>query len=130
MVEITVAADHLYVEVLGWSKLWAFRSHLDVPLPCVKHARLADGDVPRNYPIRFPGTGFPGLIAAGSYTDFSFKRWAFFDLRNRRENVLVIELAGWKYEVLVVEVRDARATMQMINAAIAALPRAEPSPPR
>ncbi len=130
MVEITVAADHLYVEVLGWSKLWALKSHLDVPLRCVKQARLADGDVPRNYPIRFPGTGFPGVIAAGSYTDFSFKRWAFFDLRNRRENVLVIELAGWKYEVLVVEVRDARATMQMINAAIAALPRAEPSPPR
>jgi hypothetical protein len=87
-------------------------------------------NIPRTYPIRFPGTGFPGLIAAGSYTDFSFKRWAFFDLRNRRENVLIVEPAGWKYEVLVIEVRDARALAEMINAAIATLPRTEPAPPR
>ncbi len=130
MVEIRIEADHLHVEVLGWSKLWAMRSRLDVPLRCVKHARLADGDIPRNYPIRFPGTGFPGVIAAGSFTDFSFKRSAFFDIRNRRENVLVVDLAEWKYEVLVVEVRDARAAAEMINAAIAALPHTEPSPPR
>jgi len=44
--------------------------------------------------------------------------WAFFDLRRDRTNVVILELAGRKFDVVVVEVKDAQATTQMIREAI------------
>ena len=76
-----------------------------------------DGEIPKGFYIRALGTGFPGVIAAGIFTDF--KRWAFFDLRADRTNVVILELAGWKYDVVAVEVKDARAAEEMIRNAIA-----------
>ena len=51
------------------------------------------------------------------FTDL--KRWAFFDLRADRTNVIVMELAGWKYDFVAVEVKHARADAEKIRKAIA-----------
>jgi hypothetical protein len=115
MVDIKISGEHLEVEFLGWSKLWALRSRLEIPLAAIKSAR-ADQEVPKGFYFRAFGTGFPGVVSAGMFTDF--KRWAFFDLRADRTNVVVMELAGWKYDVVAVEVRDARASVETIRNAI------------
>jgi hypothetical protein len=115
MVDITVNGDHLEVEFLGWSKLWALRSRLEIPIASIRSVR-ADGEVPKGFYLRALGTGFPGVIAAGMFTDF--KRWAFFDLRADRTNVVILELAGWKYDVVAVQVKDARAGVEMIRSAM------------
>jgi hypothetical protein len=119
MVEIKVSGDHLEVELLGWSKVWALRRRLEIPIAAIKVAR-ADGIIPKGYYIRAFGTGIPRMISAGMFTDF--KRWAFFDLRADRVNVVIMELAGWKYDAVAVQVKDARAAVEMIHAAMAAPP--------
>jgi hypothetical protein len=122
VVDIKISGDHLEVEFLGWSKLWALRSRLTIPLASIRVVR-ADGKVPKGFYFRAFGTGFPGAISAGMFTDL--KRWAFFDLRADRTNVVILELAGWKYEVVAVEVKNAGATVEAIGGAIASQPQRE-----
>jgi len=80
----------------------------------------AGGAMPKGFFFRALGTGFPGVISEGMFTDF--KRWAFFDLRADRTNALVLDLAGWKYDVVAVEVKDAQAAAEMIRNTIASRP--------
>lgn len=105
----------LAVEVLGLSKLWCAKRRLDIPLRCVRRVRM-DGELPKRFWIRWPGTFMPGIIKAGSYWNGSV--WSFWDVRRRRDNVLVIELSGWQYDYLVVEVRDAAATIERVRSAL------------
>src|ERR1700693_3642132 len=116
MVDIKISGDHLDVEFIGWSKLWALRSRLEIPIASIKEV-CADGNIPKGYYIRAFGTGIPRMIYAGMFTDF--KRWAFFDLRADRVNVVIMELAGWKYDAVALQVKDARASVEMIRSAMA-----------
>jgi hypothetical protein len=115
MVRISVEGDTLAVEVLGWSKLWCVKRRLDVPLRCIRRVR-SGGELPRGYWVRLPGTFIPGVIKAGSYWNGS--GWSFWDVRRRRDNVLVIELSGWQYDYVVVEVADAPATIDRVRNAL------------
>lgn len=115
MVEISVEGDTLAVEVLGWSKLWCLKSRVDIPLRCLRQVR-ADGELPKGFWLRMPGTYIPRVIKAGSY--WNGARWSFWDVRRRRDNVLLIELSGWKYDYLVVEVNNPTTTMQSVRSAI------------
>jgi hypothetical protein len=118
MVETRIIEDRLELEFLGLSKLWAFRSRLEIPLAVIKSVHIGE-PIPKGFYFRVLGTGFPGAISAGIFTDF--KRWAFFDLRAAPSNAVVLEPAGWKYDVVAVEVKDAPSTAELIRAAIASL---------
>ena len=102
MVDARITGDYLALEFLGLSKLWAFRSRLAIPLASIRSVHVGE-PIPAGFYIRALGTGFPGAISAGMFTDF--KRWAFFDLRRDRTNVIVLGLHGWKYDVVAVEVK-------------------------
>ena len=115
MVQISVNGDTLTVEVLGWSKLWCLKSRLDVPLGCIRQV-TADGVLPKGFWLRAPGTAFPGFIKAGSYWNGS--QWSFWDVRRRRDNVVVIAVSGWKYDFLVVEVNNLPVTLLMVRTAL------------
>ncbi|HEV3113550.1 MAG TPA: hypothetical protein VGY99_23950 [Candidatus Binataceae bacterium] len=115
MVEISVDGVTLVVEVLGWSKLWCLKSRLDIPLRCVRQV-TANGALPKGFWLRWPGTYIPGVLKAGSYWNGS--RWSFWDVRHGRDNVVVIELSGWKYDYLVVEVNNPTATIERVRSAI------------
>ena len=116
MVDARIRGDILTLEFLGWSKVWAFRSRLEVPLASIRTVHAGE-PIPEGFYLRVLGTGFPGVISAGMFTDMS--RWAFFDLRADRTNVLVLELPGWKYDVVAVEVKgDAYALAESINKVI------------
>lgn len=119
MVEISIKPDSLVVTVLGWSRLWSLKNRLEAPLRCVRAVRR-DGDLPGGFWLRWPGTHLPGVIKAGSYWDGS--RWSFWDVRRRRDNVLVIELSGWEYDYIVAEVNNPALVVTQINAAIAKPP--------
>src|SRR5579871_5551984 len=102
MVEARISGDILTLEFLGLSKLWAFRSRLKIPLASIQSVHVGE-PIPSGFYFRVLGTGFPGAISAGMFTDF--KRWSFLDLRRDRTNVIVLEIRGWKYDVVAVEVR-------------------------
>ncbi len=115
MVEISVQRDVLEVRIVGWSKLWCLKSRLEAPLRCVRGIRQ-DGELPQGYWLRWPGTSIPGLVKAGSF--WNGPHGAFWDVRRRRDQVVVIELCGWKYDKLVVEVENPTATIEQVRAAI------------
>jgi hypothetical protein len=116
VVELSVAGGQVWIKVLGWSKVWALKSHLEVPLIYLRDARIG-GDLPKGFWIRLPGTDVPGLIKAGSYTN-GRGRWSFWDIRRSRDRTLVIELSDWKYDFIVVEVEDPAAAMEMLRQAL------------
>ncbi len=118
MVNFRINGEMLEAELVGWSKVWALRSRLEIPLASIREVR-ADGRIPEGYFIRAFGTGIPRLVYAGMFTDF--KRWAFFDLRRDRVNVVILELAGWKYDAVAVQVKDAPASVEMIRNAMASI---------
>jgi hypothetical protein len=115
MVEITIEGEMLAVRVLGWSKLWCFKSRLEVPLRRVQQVRIG-GELPQGYWLRMPGTSMPGVITAGSY----WKRsgWSFWDVRRRTDNVLIIQLSNAEYDYIVVEVSNPAVTLSMIQSAL------------
>ena len=119
MVSISLDGETMRVEVLGWSRLWCFKRHLEVPFARVREIRN-DGQLPRHFRLRAPGTSALGLMKAGSYSNG--RRWSFWDIRRDLSRVLIIELSDWKYDFLVVEVAEPVVTMAMLNAALNAPP--------
>jgi hypothetical protein len=120
MVELSVKGNHLHIEVLGWSKLLGFKRHLDVPLSAIKRVTASTG-LPRFRwtDLRLLGTGIPGVIAVGTYWIGSPRRWAFLDVRKSSKEVVTVEMEGFSYELLIVEVKDAQAAIAEIRARIA-----------
>ena len=65
MVTVTVQGDRVRFEVEGWDKLWALRSHLEIPLEHILAVR-ADPEPARGWwhGLRLPGTQIPGLLTS------------------------------------------------------------------
>jgi hypothetical protein len=115
MVEISVRDGVLTIDVLGWSKLWCLKSRLDAPLRCVRDIKR-DGELPQGFWLRWPGTSIPGLIKAGSF--WNGPRGSFWDVRRQQDKVIVIELCGWRYDYIVVEVENPALTIERVRAAV------------
>ena len=116
MVGISLDGDQLLIKILGWSRLWCLKSRLEIPLAHIRGVR-GDGDLPKGFWIRLPGTYFPGVIKAGSFSN-GRGRWSFWDIRRARDKILVIELSGWKYDFVVVEVENPAVTIEMVRRAL------------
>jgi hypothetical protein len=116
VVEISLDSDQILIKVLGWSRLWCLKSRLEISLTYIRSVR-ADGDLPKGFWIRLPGTYIPGVIKAGSYTN-GRGHWSFWDIGRNRDRILVIELSGGKYDFIVVEVVNPTATIEMVRRAL------------
>ena len=117
MVHVSILADRLRLDVLGWDKLWAFMDHLEVPLAQVREVR-ADPAAARGFwhGWRAPGTQIPGVITAGTYHRGGHA--TFFDVHNP-ERAIVIELEGGEYRRLVIEVENPADLVARLQSAIA-----------
>lgn len=115
MARFTVEGDNLVVE--GLSKLWAFKSRLDIPLANVRGATADPGIVKDPRGIRSPGTRVPGVIIAGTFRIDGER--VFWDVRDPAKTV-VIELANERYARLVVQVPDPEATVTLIERTLTA----------
>ena len=118
MVEITARDNVIHVEMLGWSKLFTLRGSLDIPARCVRSAVAGEPGLPvfRWNDLRLGATGVPGLIAAGACYMGRPRRWVFLDLRRSSKNVLVLELEGYSYSTLMVEVADVPQALRLVEA--------------
>ncbi len=116
MVEISVTRGMLRVEVLGWHKLFAFKSSFAIPLAHVVGVRRDPEGAARWWKgWRLCGTSMPGVIAAGWY--YKDRRHVFWDVSNP-QNAIAIELAGKGYSRLMVEVADPDAAVALIERSI------------
>ncbi len=112
MVTLSVGSGLLRVRIAGWSRVWALSGGFDVPLANVRAARIdptlrlaPDG-------IRVGGTFFPGRIAAGRYWRPGFS--SFWCVRDPSRAVIV-DLADWRYDRLVLQVADPEAVIGEIR---------------
>ena len=66
--EVELAEDALIVHLQGTDRLWALKSHLQIPLSHVVGAQ-ADPELALGWwkGLRAPGTNIPGVITAGTF---------------------------------------------------------------
>jgi hypothetical protein len=128
MVTVTVQGDRVRFEIEGWDKLWALRSHLEIPLEHIIAVR-ADPEPARGWwhGLRLPGTQIPGLLTAGSF--YQSEGFVFFDVHDP-ERTVVLDLDHEHYKRLVIEVDDPTETVRAMRAAMAAGSVARGASPR
>ncbi len=116
MVEVTIGNGVAVFEPLGLHKLWALRRRVEIPLTSIRAVR-AYPDVTLGWwkGWRLPGTHVPRIIVAGTF--YRDGRRTFWDVV-RPQGAIVVDLADGYYDQLIVEVRDPRATVGMLQAAI------------
>jgi len=113
MAEISYSGDALEVQVTGWDKVWALKSHLTIPLAHIVSAEPA-GDEARRvwHGLRLPGTNIPGVITAGTFYKDGGR--VFWDVHHA-DRAVAIQLRDDEYSELVVEVDDPGAVIALIN---------------
>lgn len=115
MAQVEVTANSLIVNVVGWDKLWALRSQLEIPLAHLVNAEIAgDAAVERWKGWRIGGTSVPGVITAGNF--YKDGEWTFWDVHNP-EQAIVIHLVGERYARLMIEVENPEETVEAIRRA-------------
>ena len=116
MVELSVSDDYLHIKLLGWSRLLGFKGRLDIPLTAIKSVSSATG-LPklRWTDLRLLGTAIPGVMAVGRYCIGSPHRWAFLDVNRWSREVLRLEMDGFSYSILIVEVNNGQDAIRLIQ---------------
>ena len=119
MVNVTLRGDVAIFEPRGWSKLWALKERVTVPLSAVRAVRRAPAGVGRGWwkGWRLPGTHLPGVVVAGSY--YEDGAWTFWDVRGTGDRAIEVDLEGERYRRLLVDVSDPDAEVARLGAAIA-----------
>ena len=117
MVRVSVLGDRVRFEVEGWDKLWALKSHLEIPLAHIRSARI-DPEPARGWwhGLKLPGTSIPGLLTAGTF--YQSDGAVFYDVHDP-ERTVVLELDHEQYRRLVIEVEDPVTLVEMLSSAIA-----------
>lgn len=117
MVTVTVDSDRVHLEVKGWDKLWALTTHLEFPLSHITSVRQ-DPEPARGWwhGFKLPGTQIPGLLTAGTF--YQSGGVVFYDVHDP-ERTIVLELDHEHYTRLVIEVEDPRATVELLQSALA-----------
>jgi len=116
MATISIDRSELAVEIQGLDRLWCLKRRLTIPLEHVRGATTDPGIVNESKGRRALGTYVPGVIRAGLFY-YNGQR-VFWDVHDK-DKAVVIDLVDDSYRRLVIEVEDPRATVELIEAAIA-----------
>ena len=117
MARVEFAPGSLIIHVEGMDRIWALKSHLEIPLQHVVKAE-SDPEIARGWwhGIRWPGTNLPGVVTAGTF--YKDGQRMFWDVHNP-DRTVVISLADEDYNQLVIEVENPTHTVEAINSAVA-----------
>ncbi|KIF74762.1 hypothetical protein QR77_13825 [Streptomyces sp. 150FB] len=116
MALIRIDGEDLVVVIEGLDKLWSFKGSLTIPLANVRGATADPGIAADPKGIRAPGSHVPRVITAGTFHQDGEK--VFWDVRDPSKAV-VVELADETYSRLVLQVDDPRATVALVENALA-----------
>jgi hypothetical protein len=116
MINITVQDHALAVDMQGADKLWALRSHIDIPLANITGIRR-DPEMARRWwaGVRAPGTHLPGVLKAGTFHQNG--RRVFFDVRDP-DNTVIVDLRDEHFDQLVLEVDDPDAVVNAVESSL------------
>lgn len=107
----------LIVRMNLWETIAAFQRDIRIPLHRVRGAMAGNSFRDSRFGLRLPGTGIPGLIAAGTYLSKGERQFVFV---TRGTHPVVIELMQSRWPRIILGVRDPQNTVQRINAAVKA----------
>jgi hypothetical protein len=116
MAQVSIDGSDLIIDVQGLDKIWSLKSRLVIPLAHVRGATADPSITSERKGWRGPGTELPGVIVAGTFHQEGKK--VFWDV-HKKEKAVVIELEDETYQRLVIEVDDPRATVDLIERAVA-----------
>lgn len=112
MVRIERKDTDLVFEVVGFHEILTFVNKLIIPMDHVVDAYPNEEQMNCTPGLRLLGTGFPGLISAGTY-------WVkddiiFCDVVNQDKSICV-KLRDEHYRILVIEVEEPRQTIAFLT---------------
>lgn len=117
MVDVTIQDHTLAIDMQGADKLWALRSHIDIPLANITGIQRNPEKARRWLAgIRGPGTGVPGVVKADTFHQDG--RRIFFDVHDPA-NTVIVDLEDEHFDELVLEVDDPDAVMTKVEKSLA-----------
>ncbi len=120
MTEVQLTEDTLIVHVVGWDRIWALKSRLEIPLSHVLGAEVDPSSARGRRGLKLWGTYVPGVITAGTFYRPDKRERVFWNVRNP-EKAIVVRLRDERYARLVIEVEDPNATVETIRQALGGL---------
>jgi hypothetical protein len=115
MVDVAIDGDRAVFTVEGLDKLWAFRSHLEIPLAHILGAEHDPESVGRWWHgLKVFGTELPGLFAAGTF--YYHGELVFWDVRSP-DRTVIVSLDHERFKKLIIEVADPEAVVSLLTRA-------------
>jgi len=115
MTTLTVNGTWLDVRLRWWEQIGAFHRSFSVPLSSVTDVDITDRPFSKLRGMRLPGTGFPTLVALGTWRGRGMHDFVAI-YRNRP--AVVIDLARDEFERLLISVRDPGGVASILTAAV------------
>ena len=114
MPQTTVTDPALVADLTKLEGLAALTKSLSIPRSGITSARI-DEEVLKHLGFRAPGTGLPGVIAAGTFYKQGDRQFVYW---HKGETPIVVELEHEKYDRLVIglEAETAEAVVAELNA--------------
>lgn len=114
MRQITVTDTELVIDLSKLEELASLTKSFSIPRSAITSARIAE-DVLKRLGFRAPGTGWPGVIAAGTFYKQGDRQFVYW---RKGETPIVIELEHEKYDRLVIglDSADAEAVVAQLDA--------------
>lgn len=116
MVRITVEDSKMVLKLEGSDRLWAFKSHIEIPLKHISGVRIDPQEAHRWLEgVKEVGARIPGIIKVGTF--YEQEGQVFWDVHHP-DSTIIIELSDERYRELVVEVEDPKSAVEMIEGSI------------
>ncbi len=115
MAKITITSTSMRVNLTAFEALRALQGSFEVPLGKIRGATDDSGYLKEGLGLRSPGTGFPGLIAEGTFRRDGQRT---LSLWRKGQEIVVVELADSKWDRVLIGCTDAKMLAEQINSVL------------
>ena len=112
MASLDVYPDEVRVRLSPFERLMALHGEIDVPRKSIRSVEVVDAPLSRLQGVRAPGTGFPGLIAYGT---FRHRHGKDFIAVRRGQQAVRLTLGGHEFAALILGVDDPEQLVAQIT---------------
>lgn len=115
MAKASISEGKLQVSLSLFQAIRALQPSFEIPMSSIRGATEDTNYIRSGLGIRAPGTGFPGLVAEGTFYKDGLRT---LSLWRRGQEVVVLELANSKWDRLLLGCDDSKKLAALINAAL------------
>jgi len=112
MAELAIDAESVTVVMSTVEKVESLHGDLVIARSAVRSVRAVSDGLAEVHGLRAPGTGIPGVIAAGT---FHGKLGRTFAIAHHRTPAVVLELSGHTFDRVVVTVDDPAGVVRRLG---------------